>query len=1512
MFSGIENFLGQVGSTLGNIWNAGVSDVQHLFKIAPPPTVGGPPTRPVAPAGPTAAQSALSKASTPITIQNSPAATLADTFKSMNLNAAQQKSAQFLEQNGLADPNYKSPSTGIVGDAEAAAKGIATQAAQGVASIPLTLAATGGEIAKNSALKGLNLPTEYNFKPNSIPAKIFGTHVSPIVSSGGTEGGGQANQLAAWLQEHGVNKTLANASTIPISGILAALTVGGPKGEGSAIDGIVKAGTPEDVHAVLQSHIGPAADTVPQSTLNTLAKSKDPQEIQQVLQNHFQNKGATEPGAAGGTPTQPQISPEAAKTATPGPASAPMGDLGKVLDNSSSSETITPPGNPVKPPSPQLQAARELMDQTGQTSQQLKAQVSSMHENMIRTELSNMLQELRAGKVEQGGLIRDTSEGTMTSGNVTGRYGRFSSNPEWYKQMYRTSGITKPRIESAIAAARPGSPVYQQLRDVAVSRLEGRYTDPMTGPVPANTKFLGAQHVLKGIDEHQAAPAEMSPADLQWAKDNGFAPQDLPFKTQDEKIAAEQAAANRPGPKMQEPLSEIHQPMPVRSTPETPLLSDQHMDIPGKAPVDIKQPQISLTPPKNENSLVKGFGTIKTVIRRQGAAGKELATRMTNVRETHAELGQAFRDSIPTVLKLNKGAEFKNFADTVEGKGAPMNAKVAKAAGEWQATTKAVEARAGQAGISMGHIEDYFPHMYDNKLFTDKKTFTAAAEHLVNSGQATDLQNAVQQINQMREPWQGGNRFGNLEKARNADIPGYRTDKSVVTNYLDKAARRIAEAEQFGPDNEHVDRLVAEAAKEGKDANAMQQAFNAYWQRPANGALAKIGEGTRKVTNVLTLSKAAISHSMQTVNTAIVAGNMRTAASWVKSLSPETRAMVKKMGINYDSAAGPRISGTAPLLKQMRAQNRIVSAIAGMKYGDALARAGKTDELVNRWGVQGPIGKTLTDAQRTHMAHAMADKTQFSDDPADLPMWARTPGGKAVGQYRMSYQYKQGGFLFDNLIKEAGKGNLMPLVRAGILIPMAGAAVVEAKHLLGNQATPTSDPMATIEAGGGGNAVTSTLDSARYIHDGQSAVENIAGAAVPAAGEIATTAYNVHDALGGNTTPIGKQVLGYVPFIGGLVKNAVYKPADPNAIAYTQLMSQAGGTLKDSKDQAIFNALFGSNKDAYGNKIPASYDPNNSPYVAEALLSHPNVLAAATQFYQAFAQKTGQAIDPVYSLPPAQQQAALEIRAASAFPGELSGDKKQLATELPTGYQQQQTDYYNAISASLAAAGQPTTQPGAPTYPTPSAQVQAELNAGITNTPEAKAWYTQLDQYNNQRRAMMGLPQIATYGFGPSTGQIPNPSDPYATKTVPGTSPNPTFAKSSSSSSGYKSTSTKLPKIAGMAKVSKTGKITIPKGAAPKTIKMPSIKVASAPKVSAVKTPKIASAKAVKVPSVPMPTHSGSSRLKLSTTAGIIRAPKAPKVSTSLPKVKVAKTSIKVPKLASSTKLKLPKVKKLA
>lgn len=145
----------------------------------------------------------------------------------------------------------------------------------------------------------------------------------------------------------------------------------------------------------------------------------------------------------------------------------------------------------------------DLAKQHGTDLPGLAASISDHKSNLLAQELQNMVQEAKAGKVEQGSLSRNEN-GTVI------RQGRTSTNPDWYKELYK-DGFNKARIESAIKSLDPAAPkteLQQKLVQIADQRLNGKYTDSAYGKIPANDQYVKADRVLKAIDQVQKAPAE--------------------------------------------------------------------------------------------------------------------------------------------------------------------------------------------------------------------------------------------------------------------------------------------------------------------------------------------------------------------------------------------------------------------------------------------------------------------------------------------------------------------------------------------------------------------------------------------------------------------------------------------------------------------------------------------------------------------------------------------------------------------------------------------------------------------------------------------------------------------------------------------------------------------------------------------------------------------------------------------------------------------------------------------
>lgn len=87
---------------------------------------------------------------------------------------------------------------------------------------------------------------------------------------------------------------------------------------------------------------------------------------------------------------------------------------------------------------------------------------------LINAELDNMLTEIQMSSVEPGGLMRARGPGASDE-VVTGRFGTISTTPDWFKNQ----GWTRERVERALEVRNEKSPVFQQLREIAVDRLSG-------------------------------------------------------------------------------------------------------------------------------------------------------------------------------------------------------------------------------------------------------------------------------------------------------------------------------------------------------------------------------------------------------------------------------------------------------------------------------------------------------------------------------------------------------------------------------------------------------------------------------------------------------------------------------------------------------------------------------------------------------------------------------------------------------------------------------------------------------------------------------------------------------------------------------------------------------------------------------------------------------------------------------------------------------------------------------
>lgn len=674
-------------------------------------------------------------------------------------------------------------------------------------------------------------------------------------------------------------------------------------------------------------------------------------------------------------------------------------------------------------------------------------------------------------------------------------------------------------------------------------------------------------------------------------------------------------------------------------------LQAEHDARVGKPPVEGEV--IAGPPPKQPGVLSRITQPTRDWIAKHGAGGQMIAQKLGRSRDI-AEVGAAtFIEKIPTVMKLGK-KDFATFVDTLDalsrGDKIPRPPDhIIKAVQEWSDNIGTIREHATKTGLEVGDQgKYYFPREY--KDLAKGKNLGQYAQDLVRTGQAKNMEEAMKAVNFMRDDYRRS--YGHLEKNRLGDLGGYEKTHDAMLNYITRSYDRIGKANEFGPKNEKLDQLRAQMTNEGYDVGP-ESAFDrtlktAYGANDKTTTGHRVSLGVRQFNANTKLETAGLSNLNQTVNTATVAGIGRTAKGIAKFIfSPEARRQARETGVALDhvlqntaqGAVGAAKSLASPLFKEVEKSNRAIAAITGQDWANALAKKAargdaKAERQLRELGVTGDVttGK-LSRMQQVQAGRKLVERTQFKVDPQDLPGWADTPGGKLVSQFQ-TFGYKQSAFVWHEVLKEAGKGNFLPLARyvavatpSGMVTTGAKAAVKLSKYQGGNPLDQAGqnfangfglgdpnnkDSQSPLDAaikgfmGAGGAGIVSSIptnivNAAQYdatVGD-TSALPGAIASAVggPTAGVIAETGTNISKGIQGNWKPLGKEAIGDIPAIGGTAANVVlpskqYTPGttDPSTLSPDDLKKFEGASFSEFKkglvqsDKDIF--ALQQNKDA--------------------------------------------------------------------------------------------------------------------------------------------------------------------------------------------------------------------------------------------------------------------------------------------------------------------------------------------
>ena len=587
---------------------------------------------------------------------------------------------------------------------------------------------------------------------------------------------------------------------------------------------------------------------------------------------------------------------------------------------------------------------------------------------------------------------------------------------------------------------------------------------------------------------------------------------------------------------------------------------------------DISANQITKLPtelPKQTNALQRTFLSVSGELSKMGDSGQEIARRLGAARDT-SETGQAwFMKQIPTVLKLNN-KEFPRFVDALKAlsKGEDpgvITPNIQQAINEWSQAIPQVREVAGKVGLDVGDLGPYyFPQNY-SELLNNQAGLNKTANALVKSGQAKTIGEALQQLQFMKRQY--STKFGHFEESRKVDLPGYDKSKNALISYIQGAFNKIGDVEQFGPKGEIASKLISQLGSEGQDAERASRLV-----KIANGTeeynqpgLEKVSGAMRAFNRVTKLGLSAILNAGQLTNTATKGGFFRTVKDAGKFLTKNDRDFIDATGVNADSVlsnlreqtgVSGKITGkiTAPGFNAVERLNRGTSALVGRDMANvlhekAIAGDANAEQALRQLGVEGDLGPELTPQQQIQAARKFVEQTQFKVDPQDLPAWANSPMGKMAAQFR-TFSYKQQKFMWDEVVKQATQGNVLPLLRFVTVGSAVGYVTGQARGVLrgqpwtqvkGNQENPTQSDvgqfLTALNNVGGAGLVSNAIFPAQNVKSSRFPQYLASSVLGPTAGFAVQTATNVSQAAAGNPSALERQGLNTIPIAGPFIAN---------------------------------------------------------------------------------------------------------------------------------------------------------------------------------------------------------------------------------------------------------------------------------------------------------------------------------------------------------------------------------------
>ena len=637
-------------------------------------------------------------------------------------------------------------------------------------------------------------------------------------------------------------------------------------------------------------------------------------------------------------------------------------------------------------------------------------------------------------------------------------------------------------------------------------------------------------------------------------------------------------------------------------------------------------PQKSTDIPKNLSPLRKLFTSGGRILEESGAGGKRLSELIKSQRLDEDLIRGGYQSRLNNILKGVKKKDRILLTDILEGKVKTKSKKaqqIRKLLDEigTKAEKEGFQIRVGNKNIPFKKRQNYFPRIYNFDKLTKGKHRDKALKHLVETGQARNLAEAEKLLSDFIS----GNverRAGNLEYARQFDLPGYEKDPAIaLENYIAKVSKRFSEAKHFGKKDEKTASLIDRIAKEGGDYREAQKIFDLTTQGNQTNKFVKAATQWNLATK---LDLSAITNATQSLNTMTKAGIKNTIKGAIKGFTKEGKEFADLAGV-YENFIHVREQGFKPSkivrgvlypFKKVEEFNRRTAGNTAKYRVEQLAKRMKTNKNtkyavreLKKLGVDPfkALKGKLTVKDLKTAANKLSEATQFKVDPIDVPPAWKSNLGKLAFQFK-SFSFMQAKFIRDEILKEATKGNLAPMIRFLILAPLASFGAYKVRNkVTGRKEKPGKD--ADIRkwdkwARAAGALPTDLAIQGKFLYDTwkkpyltplkklSGTASTIGGATVGEAGNILTALEDKARIEADNKSPFKKDwqkkdpnleikryLSGIVPFAGEGIKNK-YFSYDPSISRYSYAKKYGGEMQFKDKPR-----VYGVDKKQYSEKL---------------------------------------------------------------------------------------------------------------------------------------------------------------------------------------------------------------------------------------------------------------------------------------------------------------------------------------